>query len=167
VTCDNALNNDKMIEHLATLIDTFPGAANQTQCFTHILNLVAKSVLRQFEAPKAKEDDVIDDAAKQLAAIFDELEDKDEVSNNNDAGGDGDSNNDDIGSDSDDSDEHEDDDDDGLVDEHDGMSKEELVSLEESVKPIRVVLTKVQLSNSDLKITTNQRSLALRHFLHH
>jgi hypothetical protein len=169
VTCDNALNNDKMIEHLATLIDTFLGAANQTRCFTHIFNLVAKSVLCQFEAPKAKEDNIIDDAVKQLMAIFDELEDEDdsEVSNNNDAGGDGDGNNDDIGSDGDGSDEHKDDDDDGLVDEHDGMSKEELASLEESVKPIWVMLTKVQLSNSNLKITTNQRSLALRHFLHH
>lgn len=130
VTCDNASNNDKMIEHLATLIETFPGAANQTRCFTHILNLVAKSVLRQFEAPKAK--GVIDDAAKELAAIFDELEEEDdEVSNNNDAGDDG-------GSDGD-----EDDDDDGLVDERGEMSEEELANLEESVKPIRVMLTKV------------------------
>jgi hypothetical protein len=138
VTCDNALNNNKMIEHLATLIDTFPGAANQTRCFTHILNLVAKSVLRQFKALKAKEGDIINDAVKQLAAIFDELEDKDdsEVSNNNDAGGDGDGNNNDVSGDSDGSDEHKDDDDDGLVDERDGMSKEELTSLEESVKPI-------------------------------
>jgi hypothetical protein len=134
VTCDNASNNDKMIEHLATLIDAFPGAANQTRCFTHILNLVAKSVLRQFEAPKGKQGDVIDDAAKQLAAIFDDLEDEDmnAESNNDDAGGDADS-----------SDEHEDDDDEDLVDERDGMSEEELASLEESVKPIRDVLTKV------------------------
>ena len=145
VTCDNASNNDKMIEHLATLIDSFPGAANQTRCFTHILNLVAKSVLRQFEAPKAKEGNVIDDAAKQLAAIFDELEDEDnsEVSNNNDSNGDGDGNNNDASSDGDGSDDHEDDDDDGLVDERDGMSEEELASLEESVKPIQVVLMKV------------------------
>ena len=169
VTCDNASNNDKMIEHLATLIDTFPSAANQTWCFTHILNLVTKSVLRQFEAPKAKEGDVIDDTVKQLVAIFNKLEDKDDskVSNNNDTGGDGDGNNDDIGGDSDSSDEHEDDDNDGLVDEHDGMLKEELASLKESVKPIQVMLTKVQLSNSDLKITTNQWSLASRHFLCH
>ena len=116
-----------MIEHLATLIDSFPGTANQTRCFTHILNLVAKSVLRQFEAPKAKEGNIIDDAAKQLAAIFDELEDEDnsKVSNNNDTSGDGDGNNDDTSSDGDGSDEHEDDNDDGLVDECDGMSEEE------------------------------------------
>jgi hypothetical protein len=29
ITCDNASNNDKMVEHLATLIEHFPGAANQ------------------------------------------------------------------------------------------------------------------------------------------
>lgn len=87
----------------------------------------------------------MNDAAKQLAAIFNELEDEDdsEVSNNNDANSDGDGNNDDAGSDGDGSDEDEDDNDDGLVDEHDGMSEEELASLEESVKPIQVMLTKV------------------------
>ena len=98
-----------MIDHLATLVDTFPGAANQTRCFTHILNLVAKSVIRQFEAPKAKGGNVLDDAARELAAIFDELEDsedEDEATNNNDAS-----------DDSGESDEQEDDDDDSLVDE--------------------------------------------------
>jgi len=125
-----------MIEHLATLVDAFPGAANQTRCFAHILNLVAKSVLRQFEAPKGKQGDVIDDAAKQLAAVFDDLadEDENEEATNDDH---------DTGGDVDNSDEHEDDDDDGLVDERDGMSEEELASLEDDVKPIQVVLTKV------------------------
>jgi hypothetical protein len=135
VTCDNASNNDKMIDHLATLIDTFPGAANQTRCFTHILNLVAKSVLRQFEVPKTKARDDCDNAAKELAATFDELEDAeddDEVFNDSADGGD-----------SVDSDENEDDDDDGLVDERDEMSEDECGRLKRSVKPIRVVLTKV------------------------
>ena len=122
-------------QSLATLVDTFPGAANQTRCFTHILNLVAKSVLRQFEALKVKGDDVLDDAAKELAAIFDELEDDDDD--------DGASKTNSAGDDSGESDEHEDDDDDGLVDKWGGMLEEELASLEESVKPIRLVLTKV------------------------
>ena len=63
-----------MIEHLAILINSFPGAANQTRCFTHILNLVAKSILHQFEAPKAKGGKALDDAARELATIFDELD---------------------------------------------------------------------------------------------
>ncbi|KAF8870859.1 hypothetical protein BD779DRAFT_1399992, partial [Infundibulicybe gibba] len=49
VTCDNATPNDTMVDGLAELIDAFPGAANRTRCFTHILNLVAKAVLSQFD----------------------------------------------------------------------------------------------------------------------
>ena len=49
ITCDNTSNNDTMVKHLSTLVENFPGAANQTQCFNHILNLVAKSILHQFE----------------------------------------------------------------------------------------------------------------------
>ena len=128
-----------MIEHLAVLVDSFPGSANQTLCFAHILNLVAKSVLRQFEAPKGKDKKAIDDAAKELAVIFDEMDDdvdKSEISKN---GGDGDDVDDDV----------VDDDEDGLPDEQDEMSEDELLSLQESVKPIRLVLTKV--SNKDIQ----------------
>ena len=65
-----------MIEHLSTLVENFPGAANQTRCFTHILNLVAKSILRQFEVRKKTNDDPddTDDATKALAALAQELE---------------------------------------------------------------------------------------------
>ena len=55
VTCDNASNNDTIVEHLAMLVENFPGAANKTRCFNHILNLVAKSILRLFDAPKCYE----------------------------------------------------------------------------------------------------------------
>jgi Ran GTPase-activating protein (RanGAP) involved in mRNA processing and transport len=131
VTADNASNNDKMIERLAELIDNFPGTANQTRCFTHILNLVAKSVLRQFEAPKAKGIDSINDAMKELVAVSDELEDEgDDVAVDEEGEEDGD-------------DEGDDDDDDGLQEEREGMSQEQLAELEASVQPIRLVLTKV------------------------
>ena len=105
-----------MIEHLAILINSFPGTANQTQCFTHILNLVAKSILRQFEAPKAKGGKVLDDAARELATVFDELDKG--LNGGHEEGGEGNN------------------DEDGLPEERDGMSEEELVSLEESVTPI-------------------------------
>ena len=128
VTADNTSNNDKMIERLTELIDGFPGAANQTRCFTHILNLVAKSVLQQFEAPKAK-GDTIDDAMIELEAIAGELEDDDVPA---DEEGDADEDNDAV-----------DDDSDNGPDERDGMSQKQRAQLEESVKPIRLVLTKV------------------------
>ena len=49
VTCDNVAPNDTMIDKLAKLLEEFPGAANRTRCFTHILNLVAKSIMKQFD----------------------------------------------------------------------------------------------------------------------
>jgi len=139
VTADNASNNDKMIEHLATLIENFPGAANQTRCFTHILNLVAKSVLRQFEAPKSKGGKVLDDAARELAAVLDDLEgfDDDDVASNGGGDEDDGEGNEDV------DDDVVDDDEEGLLDERDGMSEEELATLEKSVKPVQLVLTKV------------------------
>jgi hypothetical protein len=54
-----------MIEELANLFDDFPDAANRTQCFTHILNLVAK----QFDVSKAQANKVLDDAVKELTAL--------------------------------------------------------------------------------------------------
>ncbi|KAF8964039.1 hypothetical protein BDZ97DRAFT_1660813 [Flammula alnicola] len=114
-----------MIEELATLLDTFPGPANQTRCFLHIVNLVAKSVLRQFEPHKAKGNDVLSEGAQELAALSTDLEHSD---------GDGD------GEDGDSDD--EDDDLDGFKDERDGMSEEEIATLEQSVQPVRLVLAK-------------------------
>lgn len=43
-----------MIAEMANILEDFPGAANQTRCFLHILNLTAKSILRQFEVPRKK-----------------------------------------------------------------------------------------------------------------
>ena len=125
-----------MIEHLATLVDTFPGAANQTRCFAHILNLVAKSILSQFESPKANTNKAMAEAAEELAAVSDEINHEPEGSGlrGNDHSEADDVNDDVI-----------DDDEDGLPDasERDQMSQDELTSLEKSVKPIRLVLTKV------------------------
>jgi len=119
-----------MIEHLSTVVENFPGAANQTRCFTHILNLVAKSILRQFDTRKNSRDnnaEDVDDATKALADLELELEDNPaelvEVS-----GEDGDLS---------------DDDDDGLGDERGSMSEDEMAELEEDIIPIRLMLTKV------------------------
>ncbi|KAI9056832.1 hypothetical protein FKP32DRAFT_1557130, partial [Trametes sanguinea] len=49
VTCDNASSNDTMTEELADLLTAFDGDYSRTRCFLHILNLVAKSMLRQFD----------------------------------------------------------------------------------------------------------------------
>ena len=43
-----------MVEHLSNIIPTFPGAANRARCTAHIVNLVAKVILRQFDATHAR-----------------------------------------------------------------------------------------------------------------
>jgi hypothetical protein len=41
-----------MIEKLVDLLPNFLGAANQCRCFLHIVNLIAKALLKQFEVPE-------------------------------------------------------------------------------------------------------------------
>jgi len=137
-----------MIKHLTTLIENFPGAANQTHCFTHILNLVAKSILCQFEAPKLKRRNALDDTTRELATIFHDLE-NDDMNLNNDAESDGGGNEDSGEGDDNVDDDMIDDDDDGLLDEWDGVSEEELASIEKCVKLVQLVLTKVCHINSN------------------
>jgi hypothetical protein len=123
-----------MIEHLSTLVDNFPGAPNQTRCFTHILNLVAKSVLRQFDVAKQSgpvDSEQLDDATKELTLLAQEL----------DFGSDGADNDEkdegELG------DEENDNDDDDGGDGEDSMTEEELAELQASLVPIRLMLTKV------------------------
>ena len=55
ITSNNALNNDSMIQYLGETLDEFHSSANQMQCFVHTVNLIAKSILRPFDAQKAKD----------------------------------------------------------------------------------------------------------------
>ena len=41
-----------MITSIAKIITHFPGAANRARCTAHIVNLVSKIILRQFDATK-------------------------------------------------------------------------------------------------------------------
>jgi hypothetical protein len=69
ITCDNAKVNDSMLDELAELVLGFPGKPNQTRCFLHILNLVAKTIIKQFDVRKKKidelngEEDILDGLA--------------------------------------------------------------------------------------------------------
>jgi hypothetical protein len=103
-----------MIEELANLLDNFPGAANQTRCFTHILNLVVKSILAQFELPKSRAN--VADEILELAEGL-ELEE--------------------------DGEEGEDDNVEGWIDEREEMSESQLEELEARIEPIRLLLIKV------------------------
>jgi hypothetical protein len=126
ITCDNASPNDTMIDELEVMLEDFPGAPNRTRCFTHILNLVAKSVMKQFDLPKAKAGEALTAAAQALSTLAGDIE-TEETEMGGDMAQDGD----------------DDDDEDGLADVRDGMSDEEIAELDESLQPVRLVLVKV------------------------
>jgi hypothetical protein len=118
-----------MIAEIANLLDNFPGAANQTRCFAHVLNLVVKSIISQFDLPKAKGNAHLDQAAKELLILAGNIEfEEAELARWNAKEGE----------------DEEDDNIEGWVDERGLMTEEELEELDESVEPVRLLLTKVR-----------------------
>ena len=114
-----------MIAELADLLDEFPGAANQTRCFLHVINLVVKSIIKQFDLSKAQADGILDEATKELLALAGDIVLEEEQSRN-------------YGKD-----DEEDDDCEGWIDEHEEMTEWKRQELDKSVQPVRLLLTKV------------------------
>ena len=65
-----------MINELSRLVPKFPGATNQTRCFLHILNLVVKSVIKQFDLLEMQADNILNDAHQALLELAKDLEHK-------------------------------------------------------------------------------------------
>ena len=80
ITCDNASCNDTMIEELIDQIGEFPGEANRTRCFNHIVALVAVRVVRQFDVPKKHNMDGTNDAENELRELAEGSDIKEAVS---------------------------------------------------------------------------------------
>ena len=55
VTADNMSANDTMITEISKLIPEFGGQATRMRCFLHVINLVVKAILREFDIPKPGE----------------------------------------------------------------------------------------------------------------
>ena len=124
-----------MITHLATILEAFPGSTNRTRCFAHILNLVAKSIIQQFDTPKKKktaqrqaDDDVVakHDAMARIRDTNDHKEADSEVEGDT--------------SDADDSTTVKES---SEPDRHEGMTAVVIRALEKSTEPVRLVLTRV------------------------
>jgi hypothetical protein len=117
-----------MIRHLGRLIDEFKEQQSQTRCFAHIVNLVAKSIIRQFDVPKAQVAKAFDEATRALMELAGDIdvEEQDVVEN-------GDIKDDEYEENMED-----------WVDERDSMAIEQRVALDESVQPVRLMLVKVR-----------------------
>ena len=123
-----------MVEELADLLEAFPGAANRMRCFMHVLNLVAKSIIKQFNVPKAQGDEVLDDMAKELATPAIDLDMEERLSWEGPLF-------------EGDDEEGEDDNVNRWTDVRNELSVEERKALDKSLQPVRLVLVKVRLSN--------------------
>ncbi len=77
IMTDNASANNVMISELAKVLTDFSGQANQTRCFTHIINLVAKSLIKLFEVKKKSQYDVLTDAEHNLQQLADDIDTED------------------------------------------------------------------------------------------
>ena len=130
-----------MIEESSDLLDDFPGEANKTRCFTHVLNLVAKSIIKQFGVPKARANEVLevlDDAAKELAALAIDVDVEERISREEHLfEGEGDEDGD------------EDDNLDGWTNVRAELSDEEREELDKTLQPVRLVLVKASCSESN------------------
>jgi hypothetical protein len=77
---DNASPNDVMVKDLAVLNPWFQGEASRVRCFNHVVNLVAKSLLKPFDGGKLIEVEVEgDDDGEDDSAGDDEEGDPDNV----------------------------------------------------------------------------------------
>jgi hypothetical protein len=101
---------------------------NRTRCFLHIINLVAKTLLKQFDVPKKDADKVLDEAERALRELAQDIDLEEMMTRINNAG---------DGSDGD-----EDDDIEGWVDEMELLSNDEREDLSEKIGPVRLVLAK-------------------------
>lgn len=117
-----------MIDALVNLVAQFPGQKGRVRCFAHIVNLVVKIILRQFDSRVKKtalDDSALSDLARRLE---DELE------------------NDEIEPGAEDFDEDleqtEDDSTAGLA-EVEGALKDVVAGMEAESQPVRLILTKV------------------------
>ena len=131
-----------MIRSLAKILSHFPGAANRARCTAHIVNLVTKIILRQFDARKIakkpkKTPENTNDEPPELVSVDNEDEDADLTSLAE-------------GLDREEQEVAEDEDDDMNeniavdVEEIEEALKEEVLEVAKKVKPIQRVLLKVR-----------------------
>jgi hypothetical protein len=66
ITCDNASANNSMVDELFVTVDNFAGDAARVRCFLHIVSIVAKTLLKQFDVPPKKKGDKTLNALDQV-----------------------------------------------------------------------------------------------------
>ena len=115
-----------MIEELHTLVANFAGSASHMRCFLHIINLIAKTLIQQFDAKKTTTE-----ADSELAEMGKELNEDEHLLDK-------------VMHDNEDEDERIEEENDKWVDKMEGLDMEERIQLERSIRPVKLVLVKVR-----------------------
>lgn len=66
--------NDAMVDIFGDLIALFAGEANCARCFNHVVALVTKSSICQFDVPKGQADAALDEAERELRELAEGLD---------------------------------------------------------------------------------------------
>lgn len=125
---------------MKALGDLLPGfiTSNHMRCFTHILNLITKSLLKQFDVKtKLEMDDGLNEEEWGLLDLAEDLEEEELIMAQENDKEDGEINKDDDLGD--------------WVDEVAALTPEEQETLKDSIRPIKMVLVKV--CCEDMKLT--------------
>ena len=137
ITCDNASCNNVMIAELAKILPNFSEDGHM-RCFLHIVNLVAKSIIRQFDVQKKRDDEHLDEAEQELRNLAGDVdlenEQAEEVMGRCQIDGEidaGDESDDDV---------------EGWINEMMLLSPTERERVEEDIRPVKLVLVKVRIS---------------------
>src|SRR5580700_255965 len=117
-----------MIDKLVNMLPNFPGAVNCCRCFLHIVNLIAKTLLKQFEVPKKDANAMLNAAERELLELAAGT-DMEELVMVAEGGLDNDEDADDV---------------EGWVNEMALLSEEESEELRANVQPVRLMLVKVR-----------------------
>jgi len=123
-----------MVTELDKMLISF-SAINRTQCFTHIINLISKSLLHQFDLKRDKKSGrEIDDDEKSLLDLAGDIEGEEyDMAKENDTANEETADYDNL---------------EGWVNEVATFTPEQQANLEASVRPVRRMLVKVQQDKS-------------------
>ena len=130
-----------MVRALVDCLPGFDGQRSRVRCFLHILSLVAKSLIAQFDGRGSGDKVAKDDTEKALLALEAELEKferEEAIRNPGEVGGAGEAG-------KDEEDDTDADDPDDEVDALEEMSEAERAQFEEDVRPIKLALAKVSI----------------------
>ncbi len=120
-----------MVDELVDRVPQFGGATSCTRCFLHIINLVAKLIIHQFDVKKKDLDAVFDGDAQEIQGLDEQAIEGEEKEF----------------TDSEDYEELQDrllkDNNDRWIDEVELLSEKEYNTLEETIRPVKLALAKV------------------------